>query len=382
MGWPLLVGGVVAFGAFIGGVLAASNSGETIAENFVDIVADESTTIIREIIMKNNTYIFATNDVEINDECQFKNNIINQRNVVSIDTKTLNDVFSSDRVETHMKVKIDQMAEALAEMLKAGGGDNTAKNISGLTLRMSTQIKEYIATDCGTAALLNNSVRCSGKGAVADSNYISQENFVSVFKECLQRVILNDAVNKQLDIDLTARAKAETKNALVWVVLVAVITLSIVMIVLLKTIVKSLTDWRFIAAATPLVVFSVYLIVAHQTNRWPFNLRDLLDPKNNKNIVMEDYDNDDVALSPLDLCKQKGHHSVQYVEYVEKGARLLSYEITKPRNSFRAACRKEPSPLVQCPPERPYQCPNIQGGVGACCTSGEMCNPLTGLCAE
>jgi len=377
----LIAGGVFAFASFIAGAAIAGAEGETIAENITDIVADEVSNIVFKMLVKNNTHIFVENVVQIDSDCEFKGNIVQQRNVISIDTATMNKVFQSEEVVQHMKIKIDQIAEAIAEKFKLGGGDLMANNVLNLTMKMSTNIETYITTDCSQTVIANNTVHCEERGSSTD-NFISQENFVNVFKTCMQRTIMENAVDQKLDADITQRAKAETKNAFAWVLFAVAVTVCILLAITIRTIVKSLSDWRFIAASTPIVLLSIYLVVADRTNAWPFTLRDFASPKNNENIVFEPYENDDVKKSPFDVCKENGHHSVQYVEYNQNGVLLFSHDIMTPRNVFKVACRKRPSPLVKCPEDRPYQCPNLQGGEPACCETGELCDASTGFCSQ
>lgn len=377
-----IAGGAIAAAIFGGGLLGG---GDNYAENIVDAVVDVSTEVLNQTILDVGTQVDLGTWAKFKD-CYVSNSTFRQSIVVDISAEAMQYVANSTEVKQSIDVNIDQIAEAIAEGLGITSGSNEAKNTIKIAQDAKTAITNKTLLDCSQVVNARSRVDC--EGSTIRNSVVDQAISLSIFKRCFQQAANGAKIEQDMSASFKQAAESKTQTSLIWVALIVSAVLAIIVVAgqTGKVLAKRLTDWKFIVAVTPIFLISTYLAVAKTAQLWPFNFKQML--MNNPNLEAFVYV-DTVAISPLELFRQKYADKYDSIAYVQrdveiektgKTTSLKTYDITTPSTNFEIALRKRPSPLAECG-EGQKQCPNTTEE-GGCCTSLDHCDPLTGLCGK
>ena len=354
--------------------------GGNLAENIVEMTAAVTASVMYEAIQDAGTTINFRNHIDINPDCEFRQSIINQGNAIKISQDVLMGVKNSTKIAQTVEIMIKQMAEAVVQNLSLRLGDNEASNQIQLFQQMSQKVSEVILQGCFTEAKAENEFSCQ---ALAEGLVINQNNFIDVVKKCVIDKVSETDLQQKFSAAFDQSASAVEKNALAWIALIIGGVIAIVVLFLStgKTVIKRLTNWKFVLASTPLFAFIIYLIVAKLTDRWPFAEKNLL--AKNDNLVRIYYGRD-TPKSPIEFCLENGYSSVSFVEKTvptdvlgsaKKEIKVFSYDINTPDTDYYVTCRIKPI-RDDCDG---VECPNI---FDMCCSDFKQCGGESGICQD
>jgi len=358
--------------------------GDTLSENIVNVGASLVANVIMTTVQDAGDRISLKNDASLKKGCSISNSLIKQKNAVKISKTVVSNIKTSAKLKQSLDVTVKQMAEAVAQNLSLRMGDIEAKNKIDLFARMAQNVKVMVEQGCFTNSEAENKFSCDEK-ASADGIVIDQDNFVDVVKQCVLNQIASADLQQEFAAAFDQSASAIEKNALAWIALIigAVIAVVVFLISGGKTIVKRLTNWKFVLAVTPVLSFCIYLIIAKLSGRWPWGGQALVDPKDNDNIVKIFYPRKEL-IKPIDYCRANGFPSIQFIEKLEsdviegsdKKMYVKSFDINTETSEFYMYCRRKPLP-GKCEDDG-FQCPDI---LQLCCSSSDNCDEY-GLCTD
>lgn len=242
----------------------------TMASNITNIVAEATVKLVNEVTQNNVTVVTNVNSIKF-DGCTIDNLQIFQEGAVNVDIQGVQASVSTLSTKQNIDAVAKQLASAIGQNVNIGVGDSVkSKNVANLTAKAYSEIVNKITQSCFTSATMANEVICHD--STLKNSLISQKTWGNFVTNCVQNAAVDAKSYQALKAAVEQTAKAKTANA-IWSLALALIALVIILVGTGGVVVKDLTNWKFVLAATPLALIAIYLIVADRVGMWPFKAK-------------------------------------------------------------------------------------------------------------
>lgn len=237
--------------------------GASLSSNVTDAGVDTAVSVINSAVM--NVATALTQQQVMNIDCKIVGAIIVQEQYFSINTSaTQTAAFQSD-VQQQLEVALKQAATAIAQQIQFGSVAK-AQNFADLFVKAHMSVSNTSTVDASVQAAIGQALNCSNTGGVVGSIIVQSQTSKAIRNVIQTQTSKNTAV-QQVEAQVSQTATAKIQDSLILIaIVVAVVVVALIAFTgegakIGDDAVKSILNWKFVLAVTPILVVVVMSII-------------------------------------------------------------------------------------------------------------------------
>lgn len=236
--------------------------GASLSSNVAEIGIDASVSVINSAVMSVATQL--TQEQSANIACKMVFSVVDQEQYYSLDTSAMQTTSFQTNVQQQLEAELKQAATAIAQQIQFGSVAE-ANNFAGLFLKAHLSVANDNKVNANLQEEIIQQVNCTSPGVIG--SIIRQRQVSTAVRKVIQNATATNGLVQDVSAIVSQTATAKIQDSLILIAIVAALVI-VALIVFTgegakigDDAVKSILNWKFALAVTPIVVVIVMSII-------------------------------------------------------------------------------------------------------------------------